>query len=166
MGDPRLNRIDISKLGFLARKDLPPVVLPLQQVLLKAAAASREEVASSRLSLKEEIDKFHFEEGEIQEAPLVNILVAEEEANRHLSVHLPTLVVTRLDSTSKEEEDEMALNQGNRSLRDLMVARNKGTTSQEVPKSQVPPTLPPFPPLLPTDLGLKAIPDLMKKRLI
>jgi len=141
-------------------------VLPLQQVLPEAAAASREEVVSSRLSLEEEIDKFHFEEGEIQEAPLVNILVAEEEANRHLSVHLPTLVVTHLDSTSEEEEDEMALNRGNRSLRDLMVARNKGTTLQEVPKSQVPPTLPPLPPLLPTDLGLKAIPDLMKKRLI
>jgi len=46
-----------------------------------------------------------------------------------------------------------------------MATRNKGTTSQEVPKSQVPPTLPPPPPpLIPTDLGLKAVPDLKKKR--
>ena len=45
-----------------------------------------------------------------------------------------------------------------------MATRNKGTTSQEVPKSQVPPTLPPPPPPLPTDLGLKVIPDLKKKR--
>ena len=163
-GDPRLNCIDVSKPGFLARRDLPPVVLPLQQVFLEAAAAPREEVTSSHLSLKVKINKFHFEEGEIQETPLVNISNAEEEANRHSGVHLPTLVVAHLDSTSEEEEDEMALNRRNRSLRDLMAARNKGTTSQEVLKSQVPPTLPPPPPSLPTDLRLKAIPNLKKKR--
>jgi len=28
-GDPRLNRIDVSKLGFLARRDLPPIELPI-----------------------------------------------------------------------------------------------------------------------------------------
>ena len=58
----------------------------------------------------------------------------------------------------------MALNQGNKSLRDLMATRNKGLTSQEIPKSQVPPTLPPPPPIPPTDLGLHAIPNLKKKR--
>ena len=61
-------RIDVFVLGFLARRDLPPVVLPLQQVLLEAAAAPREEIASSRLTLEDEIDKFHFEEEEAQEA--------------------------------------------------------------------------------------------------
>ena len=61
-GDPRLARIDVLILNFLAQEDLPPVVLPLQRVLLKAAAAPREEIASSRSSLKEEMDKFHFEE--------------------------------------------------------------------------------------------------------
>ena len=61
-GDPRLAQIDVLILNFLAREDLPPVVLPLQRVLLKAAAAPREEIASSRSSLKEEMDKFHFEE--------------------------------------------------------------------------------------------------------
>jgi len=111
------------------------VVLPLQQDLPEAAVAPREEVTSSRLSLEEEIDKFHFEEGEIQETPLVNISDAEEEANRYSGVHHPTMVVAHVDSTSKEEEGEMALNRGRRSLRDLMVAKNKGTTSQEVPKS-------------------------------
>ena len=134
-GDPRLNRIDVSKPKFLARRDFPPVVLPLQQDLPEAAVAPREEVASSHLSLKEEIEKFHFEEGEIQEIPLVNISDAEEEANRYSGVHHPTLVVACVDSTSEKEEDEMALNRGNRSLRDLMAARNKVTTSQEVPKS-------------------------------
>ena len=29
-GNPRLARIDVSKPGFLARRDLPPVVLPTQ----------------------------------------------------------------------------------------------------------------------------------------
>ena len=108
-GDPRLNCIDISKPRFLARRDLPPVVLPLQPVLLEAATTPREVVASSRLSLEEEIEKFHFEEEEIQETPLDNISDAEEEADRHSGVHFPTLVVTHLDSTFEEEKDEMAL---------------------------------------------------------
>ena len=32
-GDPRINRIDVSKPDFLAREDLPPVRLPIQQIL-------------------------------------------------------------------------------------------------------------------------------------
>ena len=32
-GSPRLARIDISIPGFLARRDLPPVQLPVQHVL-------------------------------------------------------------------------------------------------------------------------------------
>ena len=61
---------------------------------------------------------------------------------RHLGVHAPILVIARPDSTSEEEEDEMALNQENKSLRDLMVVRNKGSTSKEVPKSQFLPFFP------------------------
>ena len=68
------------------------------------------------------------------------------------------------NSTSEEEENEMELNHGNKILRDLMVARNNGSTSQEVPKSQVPPIFPPPPPLPPIDLGLHDIPNLKKKR--
>ena len=67
------------------------------------------------------------------------------------------------DSTSEEKEDEMALNRGNKGLRELMAARNKGSTLKEVPKSQVPPTLPLPPPLPPIDIGLHAIPNLKKK---
>ena len=66
-GDPRLNCIDISKPGFLARRDLPPVVLPLQQVS-QEVAAPREETDSTHLSLEAEIDQFHLdEEGEVPE---------------------------------------------------------------------------------------------------
>lgn len=49
-------------------------------------------------------------------------------------------------------------------LRDLMVGRNKGSSSKEVPKSQDPANLPPpFPPPI-TALGLLPIPNLKKKR--
>ena len=72
VGDPRINHIDVSKPDFLAQDDLPPVILPvhqiphplvipLQQVPLETAAAAKEEIASSRLSLEEEIDQFCFE---------------------------------------------------------------------------------------------------------
>ena len=56
-GDFQLARIDISVLGFLVREDLLPVELPLQQALPEVVAP-REEIASSRLSLEEEIDQF------------------------------------------------------------------------------------------------------------
>ena len=75
-------------------------------------------------------------------------------------------MITHLYSTSEEEEDEMALNQGNKGLKELIATRNRGLTSKEVPLSQVPPTLPPFPPLPLTDLRLHAIPNLKKKRLV
>ena len=45
-----------------------------------------------------------------------------------------------------------------------MAARNKGTTTQEIPKSQVPTTLLPSSPTIPANLGLKPIPDLKKKK--
>ena len=66
-GDPQIHRIDVSKPDFLAREDLspvglpvqqipPPLIIPLQQVPLEAPAVAEEEIASSRLSLEEEID--------------------------------------------------------------------------------------------------------------
>ena len=66
-GDPQINHINMSKPDFLARDDLPPVILPihqippqlvipLQQVPLEVEAAAEEEIASLRLSLEEEID--------------------------------------------------------------------------------------------------------------
>ena len=74
-GDPLINRIDISRPDFLARDDLPPIrlpiqqippslIIPLQQVPLEALVAAKKEIASSQLSLKEEIDQFYFMEDE------------------------------------------------------------------------------------------------------
>ena len=79
--------------GFLTRRDLPHVVLPLQQVLPEAAAAPREEISSSRLSLEEEIENFHFEEEKTQGAQIVHISDAKDELDRHSSVHAPILVM-------------------------------------------------------------------------
>ena len=49
-------------------------------------------------------------------------------------------------------------------LKGLLANRNKGSMSKEVPKTQVPPSFPLPPPPPPIDLGLKAIPNLRKKR--
>ena len=73
VGDHRRNCIDVSRPDFLAQDDLPPVRLPihqipsllvilLQQVPHEATVAAEEEIASSRLSLEEEIDQFRFVE--------------------------------------------------------------------------------------------------------
>ena len=61
--DPRLRRIDISILRFLAREDIVPVGIPLVPTLPEAATL-KEEPASLRSSLKEEINKFHLREEE------------------------------------------------------------------------------------------------------
>ena len=88
----------------------------------------------------------------------------EDELDRHSSVHAPILVVARPDRSSEEEEDEMALNRGNKGLKELLAGRNTRSTSKEVPKSKLPPVLPPPPPLPPTDLKLHANLNLKKKR--
>ena len=157
----------------MARRDLPPVLWPILQNPLQVAlplpqappivvVIPTEGVALSHLSLEEEIDKFHFEEEQNLRAPLICISDTEGESDRSSSVHNPYLILARLDGLDKEE-DSMALNNGNRSLRDLMAARGKESTSKIAPMSQV---VPPLPPQIPLDLSLKANPDLKKKRLV
>ena len=116
--------------------------------------------ASSCLSLEEEIDKFHFEEEKSSRAPLICISDIEGESNRSSGIHNPYLILAR-PNDSDEEEENMALNKGNKSLRDLMAAKGKESTSKTTPKSRV---APPPPPQIPTNLGLKPNPDLKKKR--
>ena len=90
--DHRLARIDVSRLGFLALHDLPPVdhlipqgipfaAQPLQQVPLGQAIVK--EGAASSSSLEEEIDRFQFEEEAIV------ISEAEEGANKYSCVQTP-----------------------------------------------------------------------------
>ena len=81
-------RIDVSKPKFLARRDLKPVVLPGVRDLpvaqlpppdnFEVAVQAEGETKSSRLSLKEEIDEFYFEE-EIPKAPLIELSDPEGE---------------------------------------------------------------------------------------
>ena len=94
---------------------------------------------------------------------MICISDAEDESDRSSSIHNPYLILARPDD-SNEEEENMALNKGNKSLRDLMAARGKESTSKTTLKSQVAP--PPPPPQIPTDLSLKPNPDLKKKRLV
>ena len=92
--DYRLAHIDVSRPHFLAPHDLPPVdhpipqsiplaAQPLQQVPLRQAVAE-EGTASSSL-LEEEIDKFQFEEKEMQVEAIV-ISEAEEETDEYLCI--------------------------------------------------------------------------------
>ena len=164
----------MSKLGFLAQRDLPPITLPILQnpppVALPppqdhpgTVASVGEETKSSRLSLEEEIDEFYFEEDN-PIAPLIELLDAEGEPDRNSTICIPPLVIACLDDSSNEEVDNMASSKGNKSLQELMVARGKRTTLKAPTKSQAPSNLPSAPPQVPTDLGLKVYPNLKKKR--
>ena len=115
-GDPRINRIDVSKPDFLVRKDLPPIrlpiqqippplIIPLQQVPLKAHVAVEEDIASSRLSLEEEIDQFRFVEDVGPSKKPVDISNFETESVNLSSVHHKLLIITQIDSESEEEEE-------------------------------------------------------------
>ena len=160
VGDPRLHRIDVSILGFLAREDIMPAGIPLV-LTLPEAATPREGTAFSRLSLEEEIDQFYLEEEkEDREAQVIPISDVEDEFDRLSGVRTPVIVVARPDSSSKEEED-MAMNP-RRGLRDLFAGKNKGSSSKEAPKTQLSPN-PPLPPL-PSPLGLHLDPNLQKKK--
>ena len=160
-GDPRLAHIDIFVPGFLAQRDLPLVELPLQHSS-REVAILKEETTSSHLFLKAEIDQFCLEEErEATERP-VELSNSEAEFDKLSAAHSPRLVVARFDTSSGEEE-EMASNQ-RRCLKDLVAGRNKGSSSKEAPKTQLPPNLPPPPPLPVTTVRLLPCPDLKKKR--
>ena len=170
--DYRLARIDVSRPHFLALYDLLPVdhlvpqgillaTPPIPQVPL-VVVATEERVASSS-SLEEEIDKFQFEEEEIQGAETIFISEAEEETDRYSCIQAPTPVITYVEDSSDDEVEKMAP-KADKSLRELMKGRTKVSTPQEANKCK-PPVNPLPPPLhLPVDLGLKLVPELRRKR--
>ena len=144
----------------MAQRDLPPVKLPIQRVPQEVAFL-REEIASTPLSLEAEIDQFHLEEeGEVPKR-LVELSNSEANLDRFSAAHSSRLIVARVD-TSLEDERGMDLKQRT-SLKGLLANRNKGSTSKDVPKTQVPLSLPP-PPFLVTMVGLLLNPDLKRKR--
>ena len=88
-GDPRLARIDISKPGFLAWRDLPPVEPPIRCVP-QEVVVPREEIASTHLSLEAEIDQFHLaEEGEAPDR-LVKVSNSGVELDRFSAADFPS----------------------------------------------------------------------------
>ena len=125
----------MSKLRFLARRDLRLVVLPVlqnprpaaqtpPQDNLRATALFEEVTESSRLSLEKEIDEFYFVE-DIPKAPLIELSDAEGEPDRNSVIDAPPFVIACLDDSSDEKVDNMASNKG-KSLRELMATRGKG----------------------------------------
>ena len=126
--NPKLARIDVSKPGFLARRDLPPVVLPPQHVPQQVAAL-REESASSRHSLDVEIDQFHFGEEERASERPVELLDSETESDRFSTVHHPSLIVAR-PNTSSEERESIDLKDG---LKGSDGQQEQGTNFQRSP---------------------------------
>ena len=164
--DHRLARIDVSRPGFLAPYDLPPVdhpipqgipfaAQPLQQVSLGEAIIGEGTTSSS--SLEHEIDRFKFEKEED-----ILILEAEEGVDEHSCVQTSAQVITFIADTSDEEE-AMTPKTGP-SLKELMKSRNKAPSPKDKNKSKPPANLSPPPPQIPADLGLKPNPDLRKKR--
>ena len=107
-GDSRLARINVSKPGSLARRDLTPVELPIQCIPQKVAASGNE-TTSTHLSLEAEIDQFHLgEEGEVPKK-LVELSDFEADFDRFSTAHSPRLIIARVN-TSSEEEEGMDLN--------------------------------------------------------
>ena len=81
--------------------------------------------------------------------------------DRFLTAHSPKLIVARIDTSQEVEEEGMDLKPRS-SLRGLMSNRNKGQSSKDAPKEQVPASLPPLPPP-PTDPALQLHPNLRRK---
>ena len=115
-------------------QNLPPAAQPPPQNHPEIAAFIEEEIALSCLSLEEEIDEFYFEEKN-PKAPLINLSDVEGELDRNSGISNPFLVITHPNNSSDEEEDNMALNKGNKSLKELMAARGKRSTSKAPTKS-------------------------------
>ena len=129
---PQLARIDISKLSFLARRDLPPVQLPVQRVLPEVVILG-EGVNSSHSSLEAQIDQFRFaEEGEVPARP-VELSDSDSDIDRSLAAPTLGLVIAQVDTSQEVEEEDMDL-KSRSGLRGLLSNRNKGQSSRDALK--------------------------------
>ena len=145
-GSPRLARIDVSKPSFLARRDLPPVQLPIQHAL-PAPVVPGEGANSSHSSLEDQIDQFHFaEEGEAS-AGLIELLDSDSDIDRASVAPNLGLVIAQVDTSQGIKEEGMDLKPRS-GLRGLLSNRNKRQSSRDAPKEQA--TSKPPPPLPPT----------------
>ena len=109
----------------------------MQQVPFEAPVAAEEEIASSWLSLKEEIDQLCFVEDVGPSEKPVNISDSETESVNLSSVHPKQLIITQVDSESEEEKEQM--DQKKRpSLKGLLASRNKREKFQRGPQNTTP----------------------------
>ena len=74
-------------INYPSNKSLPQLIIPLQQVPLEALVAAEEEIASSRLSLEDEIDQFCFMEDVRPSEKPVDISDFETKSVNISSVH-------------------------------------------------------------------------------
>ena len=139
---------------------LPPPRAP-QQLAPQQIAILREESASSHHSLVAEIDQFRFEEGEGAPKRPVELSDSRTESNKFAAVHYPRLIVAQPNTSSKEENMDLKKRLG---LKGMMASRGKGSSSKDIPDTQVLANLPPPPSPLVTTVGLLPNPDLKKKR--
>ena len=161
VGSPRLVRIDVSILGFLARKDLRPVRLPAQHALPEVVVPGKG-ADSSHSSLKAQTDQFCFaEEGEVSARP-VELSDSGSDIDRSSAAPTFGLVIAQVDSSQEIKEKDMDLKPRS-SLWGLLSNRNKGQSSRDAPKEQATSKLlPPLPPT--TDPMLQPLPNLRRKR--
>ena len=116
---------DLPQVDHPVPQGIPLAAPPIQQVPFGVVAAE-ERVASSS-SLEEEIDKFQFEEEEIQGVETIFISEAEEETDRYSCVQTLAPVITYVEDSSDDEVEEMA-SKSNQTLGELMKRRNKVST--------------------------------------
>ena len=91
---------------------------------------------------------------------MIQVSDLEDEPNRFSSTHTSDLIVTHIDNSFEEEEEEMALNR-KKGLRELLADRAKGPMPKYTSGSQRPLALPPSPP--PT-VNQFVVANLKKKR--
>ena len=86
-----------------------------------------------------------------------------EETNEYSCIQTLAPIITYVEDSLDNESEKMAP-KPNRSLRELMKARNKAPSPQKANKSKPPVNPPPLFPQFPADLGLKPNPELKRKR--
>ena len=95
--------------------------------------------------LEEEIDRFQFEEEEMQGVEAIVISEVEEETDEYSCIQTPTSIVTYVEDSSDNKAEEMAPKSG-KSLRELMKGRNTVPIPQDTNKSKPLVNPPPPPP--------------------
>ena len=116
-----------------------------------------EGVDFSHSSLEAEIDQFHLvEEGEVSTRP-VELSDSGSNLERFSAADPTSLVITQIDISQEIEEADMDLKPRS-GLRGLISNKNKGQSSKDALKEQVPAKIPPPPSPSSIDLSYNQFP--------